>query len=83
MAAYTQNTHSGPPTGGRYFVGDTVTDVNGTVWQCVVAGFPGTFVPSLAAIQATLATGVDGSIEEVGGATVTITDGLVTAITPP
>lgn len=41
MAAYTKTIEAGPPTSGFYQVGDTCTDVNDTVWQCVFAGAPG------------------------------------------
>lgn len=41
MTAYTNSTRSGPPISGRYAVGDTVTDSNGIVWECVVGGQAG------------------------------------------
>ena len=40
MAAST-SVFTGPPTGGFYTVGDTVTDANGVVWQAVTTGFAG------------------------------------------
>ena len=39
--ADTTSTQNGPPTGGFYTKGDTVTDAGGTVWLCVVTGFAG------------------------------------------
>lgn len=45
MTAYAQSNYAGPPTGGRYVVGDSVTDMNGTRWLCVKAGWPGEFSP--------------------------------------
>ncbi len=36
--------HVGPPTGGPYSLGSFWVDFHGTLWQCVVAGSPGTWV---------------------------------------
>ena len=43
MAAYNKNT-PGMPTSGNWSLGDTVTDSNGTVYICVIAGFATTVV---------------------------------------
>jgi hypothetical protein len=53
MANYTSD-KPGFPTGGRYAIGDTVTDSLGNVWHCVVAGMAkaGTF--ALASTGATV-----------------------------
>lgn len=40
MAAST-SVFTGPPTSGFYTVGDTITDANNIVWQCVATGFAG------------------------------------------
>lgn len=34
----------GPPTGGVHQTGEVMVDVNGTLWQCVTGGAPGTWV---------------------------------------
>lgn len=34
----------GPPTGGMHQAGEVMVDVNGTLWQCVTGGAPGTWV---------------------------------------
>lgn len=36
--------YPGPPTSGTYKVGDAVIDSTGAVWECTIAGTPGTFV---------------------------------------
>jgi hypothetical protein len=41
MTAYTKNTPGAPV--GSYIKGDTVTDSEGTVWECVVTGNPAQF----------------------------------------
>lgn len=41
MTAYTQNTHIGPPKGGKYVKGDTVVDAASTKWVCLRDGQPG------------------------------------------
>lgn len=33
----------GPPTGGTFYKGDWVTDLNGSVWTCTTGGTPGTW----------------------------------------
>lgn len=58
MAQYSKNT-PGPPTSGKYGWADFVTDSVGVVWQCVVAGFPGSFLaapPYFTAAAAGVAT---------------------------
>lgn len=41
MTAYAARTRPGPPEQGRYQVGDTVPDSNGTLWVCAVGGMAG------------------------------------------
>lgn len=39
-----QTTVGGAPTTGSFLVGDWIKDANGYIWQCTVAGSPGTWV---------------------------------------
>lgn len=47
MTAFSARTRPGPPTNGRYQLGDTVPDSNNVIWSCVKGGFavePGSMV---------------------------------------
>lgn len=73
MVAYTKNT-PGMPTSGNYALGDTVTDSTGTVYVCVLAGFPTTVVggpPSWAINPAPL--------DQMGGAMLFTVQNAITA----
>lgn len=51
MTAFSARTRPGPPTNGRYQVGDTVPDSNSVIWSCVKGGFavePGAMVADVA-----------------------------------
>lgn len=55
---YAGGTTSGPPTSGTFAVGDEVVDETGTVFICVTAGTPGTWVVSKAPDPAAVALGL-------------------------
>lgn len=63
MAAYTKST-LGPPSGGRFVIGDTVTDGSGVIWSCVKATSPRQW-------QAVNHIGGGGTVNPVTGVTVT------------
>jgi hypothetical protein len=41
MAAYISSVRFGPPKSGRFAIGDTFTDANSYIYECVRAGTPG------------------------------------------
>lgn len=49
---YVGATTSGPPVTGTFAIGDVVVDQAGAVWICTVAGAPGTWTNSTAALTA-------------------------------
>ena len=59
MAAYT-SVLPGAPTSGNFVVGDTVTDNNGTVWQCTVGGFDAKWVAAPTGLSPTETAVLDG-----------------------
>lgn len=76
MAAYT-SVLPGAPTSGNFVVGDTVTDNNGTVWQCTVGGFDAKWVAAptgLSPTETAVLDGVTPGTVLAGKAVVTTTD---------
>lgn len=58
---YEKNT-PGAPTSGKYLIGDTVTDSQGRLWQCVVSGFPGEWVAVVDIAGSGVATSLTGDV---------------------
>jgi hypothetical protein len=48
MTAFTR-TKVGPPSSGRYLVGDAITDSAGTKWRCAVGGMAGPYTSNATA----------------------------------
>lgn len=73
MADYTSSYRAGPPRGGKFTAGDTLTDCNSAKWICTASGFPGTWVPNTQAIvnAAGVATQIATASTYFGGAETT------------
>jgi hypothetical protein len=51
MATRSAIAYPGPPTSGTFEVGEFIVDSTGMVWECTVAGSPGSFMSSATALD--------------------------------